>query len=189
MKRGFTLSELVVVIGILGVLTLLVSTIIVRSMETYRFNREAAGYQEEAAKAIRDFEKSARGATLVLESTPIVFSFYVYMPKDDYPAPSRVRYFLSGGQIIRGEIKPSGSGPVFDYPLELETFKTIVKNVTNTEIFSYYNDVSDVIEDPVPEDAVRMTKISLTVDKDTNSPPLGITEETAINLRNVKTNL
>lgn len=189
MKKGFTLYELIVVIAVLSILTLLISTVIVRSLQTYRFTRESANYQEDAARVLRDFEKSGRGATLVLDSSASSFVFYVYMPGDDYPAPSKVRYFLDGGNIKRGEIKPSGIGPVFSYPDNAESMKVIARNVVNTEIFSYYNDSSELIDDPAPIDAVRMVKISVTIDKNVKMPPASYSEETSISLRNVKTNL
>lgn len=188
-KKGFTLTELIVVVMILSVLTLLISTIIVRSFQTYRFNREGASYQEQALKAMLDFEKNVRGTTEVVSSDPDNFEFYVYLPKDDYPAPSLVRYFFEDNQLKRGVIRPDGAGPVFDYPSANEEVVTVANNITASNVFMYFNDVSVEIASPVAIDAVRMVKISLSVDKDVNSAPNAVVEETSINLRNLKTNL
>lgn len=188
-KKAFTLPELVVVVAMLSILTLLISTIIVRSFQTYRFNREGAGYQEQALRAMLDFEKNVRGATEIVSSDVDNFEFYVYLPKDDYPAPSKVRYFFENNQMKRAVIRPEGIGPVFDYPPASEVISVVIYNVTSPNLFNYFNDVSEEITEPVAIDAVRMVKITLSVDKDTSTPPATVTETTSISLRNLKTNL
>jgi len=188
-KNGFTLVELILVISILSILTLLISSIIVRSFQAYRFNREGASYQEQTMKAMLDFEKNVRGATEVVSSSVESFDFFVYLPKDDYPAPSKVRYFYEEHQLKRGVIKPEGNGPVFLYPEEHEAVSSVTYNVTNSNLFSYFNDISEQIDEPIAIDAVRMVKINLSVDRDVNTAPATVSEETSINLRNLKTNL
>ena len=66
----------------------------------------------------------------------------------------------------------------------------VVKNVINcTTLFNYYNDASAQISAPVPSEAVRMVKLTVSVDKDTTKAPEAITAGTGVNLRNLKTNL
>ncbi|MFA7243940.1 MAG: type II secretion system protein [Patescibacteria group bacterium] len=189
-KKAFTLVEMTFVILLLGVIGIVVATMIVRGFQSYRYGQEAISSQEEAAKAMRDFEKNARGSTQVIASTADTYEFYAYLLGDEQPAPSKVRYFSENGEFKKGIIEPTGPGPVFNYPPEEENVSMIIKNVTNgSDLFRYFNDTSSQISDPVPTDAVRMVQFQIMVDKDPNKSPDAVTTITRVNLRNLKTNL
>lgn len=189
-KKGISLIELTVTAGLFVVISGLMMVMIVRSYNAYRFSRQTIDAQEKAAEAMRDFEKNTRGATQILASTPSELTFYSYLLDDLQPAPSRVRYYVENGNLMKGVIHPTGAGPVFDYPTGEEFFKPIAKNVINGDnLFLYYNDASVQIGDPTPIDAVRMIKLTVTIDQDPASPPGAITSTTNVNLRNLKTNL
>lgn len=179
-----------VVIVLLGVVGIVVATMIVRGFQSYRFSQETIDTQEEAAKAMRDFEKIARGTTQVLVSDPSVYEFYTYLAGDDQPAPSKIRYFVENSEFKKGIIAPVGTGPTFDYPAENENVIPVCENVINgATLFNYSNDANEEIPAPVPKDAVRMVEFTITLDKDTSKKPDSITETTQVNLRNLKTNL
>lgn len=189
-KIGFSLVELIITAGVLALMSALLSIMIVKGFQSYRFSREVIYTQDQLAKAFRDFESVARGATEVEVSDQDEFIFFTYLPQDVYPAPSRIRYFMDGTTLKRGQIPPSGAMPPYAYPPQDESVKEIVKNVTNgSTLFQYYNDSSDLIEPPVPPDAVKMVKITVTSDKDSYAKPDAITETTDVSLRNLKTNL
>jgi type II secretory pathway pseudopilin PulG len=188
--KAFTLVEMTVVILILGVIGIVVATMIVRSFQSYRFSQDTIDMQEESAKAMRDFEKIARGSTQVITSDPDNYEFYTYLLNDIQPAPSKVRYFVQNGTFEKGITEPVGPGPIFTYPEENENIMPLSKYVINsTAMFKYFNDAGNQIAAPVPKDAVRMVEFTITVDKDTGKKPEAITEKTKVNLRNLKTNL
>lgn len=189
-KKGISLIELVVTAGLFVIISGLLVVMIVRSFSSYRYSQETIDAQEKTAMAMRDFEKSTRGATEILDAEPAQLTFYTYLLEDVQPAPSRVRYYIDGNKLMKGVVHPSGAGPIFDYIEADEFSKPIAENVTNTSlIFTYFNAASVQIANPVPSDAVRMIKFSVTVDKDTTQPPDAITTTTTVNLRNLKTNL
>lgn len=189
-KKAYTLVELLVVVLLLSVIGLVVSAMIARGFENYRFSQIAIDTQENAAKAMGDFEKSSRGTTQVVESSSSVYEFYTYLANDMQPAPSKIRYFVENGEFKKGIIAPVGTGPTFDYPAENENIEPICKHVTNgTLLFNYFNDSNVEIPSPVPPDAVKMVQFTITLDKDTSKKPEAITEITKVNLRNLKTNL
>lgn len=190
MKKAYTLIELTVVIALLGVIGIVVATMIVRNFQSYRFSRDTINTQEEAAKALRDFEKIARGTTQVITSTSSVYEFYTYLANDSQPAPSKIRYFVENGEFMKGVIAPVGTGPTFDYPIADENVIPVCPNVINgATLFNYFNDANAEITSPVPPDAVKMIQFTITLDKDTSKKPDPITETTKANLRNLKTNL
>ena len=189
-KKGVSLIELLTTIGLISVVSLLLVTLIAKGFQSYRFSREMIETQDQIAMVMRDFERKIRGATSVIRSDPAALTVLVYLPKDAYPAPSQIRYFIEDNALKRGQIAPSGTEPIYTYPTENESVKTIAENITNgSHIFDYYNDASVLIEDPVPADAVRMIKITVTADKDTTQKPEALTEITTVSLRNLKINL
>ena len=189
-KRGFTLSEMIVTIFLVSIISLVLAVMVVRGFQSYRISKLIISMQDEAARAMRDFEKVARGATEVLSSEPEEFVFYAYLAGDEYPAPSQVRYYMDGSTLMRGLIPPSGEGPIFNYLEEDEEFRQVAENVINGDLlFKYYNDASGLVEEPVPIDAVRMVEITISIDEDQTILPEPIVEITSVNLRNLKTNL
>lgn len=189
-EKGISLIELTVTAGLFVVISGLMMVMIVRSYNSYSYSRQTIDAQEEASTAMRDFEKNTRGATQILTSTPDELTFYSYLLDDLQPAPSRVRYYSDNGNLMKGVIHPTGPGPVFTYPSDQEFSRAIAKNVINgSNLFLYYNDANSRIGDPTPVDAVRMITLTVTIDKDTSSPPEAISSVTSVNLRNLKTNL
>lgn len=189
-KKGMSLMEIVITAGLFVILASLMVVMIVRGLNSYQNSKETIDAQDKAAHAMRDFEKTARGATEILVSDPDELDFYAYMVGDQQPAPSQIRYFVENNQLVKGVIHPSGSGPTFIYPSQDEFRQMVVSDLTNgSSLFTYYNDVSNQITAPVPPDAVRMIKLTVSIDKNIQKPPSAITEITSVNLRNLKTNL
>ena len=87
-------------------------------------------------------------------------------------------------------IIPSGSPLAYT---ATETITTLLSNVTNASIFSYYNSSYDgttaALTTPIDVSAVRLVKITATIDDDPARPPAPTTFTTQISLRNVKDNL
>jgi len=182
--------EIVLTTGLFVVLAGLMVVMIVRGLNSYQNSKETIDAQDKAAHAMRDFEKTTRGATEVLASETDELVFYAYMVGDEQPAPSQIRYFVENNQLVKGVIHPSGSGPTFIYPSQDEFSQMVVSDLTNgSTLFTYFNDVSNQIAAPVPPDAVRMIKLTVSIDKNIQKPPSAITEITSVNLRNLKTNL
>lgn len=190
LKKAFSLIEIIVTSGLFVIIGALMVVMIVRGLNSYQNSRELIDAQEKAAQALRDFEKTTRGATVVLNSGSDELVFQGYLLGDMQPAASQIRYYCDNGTLIKGVIHPEGTGPTFIYPLGEEFSQMVVKNVINcSTLFTYYNDASAQISQPVPPDAVRMVKLTVSVDKDTTKVPEAITASTSVNLRNLKTNL
>ena len=91
----------------------------------------------------------------------------------------------------KGVIIPTGSP--LDYDPATEKITTLLTNVTNSSIFGYYDKnyegTTAALSSPVNISAVRLIKITVTVDKDPNKPPAPTTFSTQISFRNLKDNL
>ena len=189
-KKAMSLIEITVTAGLFVVIGGLMVVMLVRGLSSYQNSRELIDAQEKAALALRDFEKTTRGATAVLNSEPDELIFYGYLLGDQQPAASQIRYYCQDGSLIKGIIHPEGTGPSFIYPPQSEFTQMVVKNVTNcASLFTYMNGASIQVSPPVPTDAVKMIKLTVSVDKDLSKAPGAITISTSVNLRNLKTNL
>lgn len=186
---GFTLIEMVVVIGLVAILSAVVSTMLVASLSSYRTKRQSVDLEDKASAVLRDFEKSTRAASKIVMAEPDQLTFLRYFDLTS-ASPTQVRYFMDGDQFKIGLTQPSGIAPAIVYPIQNEKIDLIVDNVTNgTTLFKYYNSNGGLIPGPVEIATVRMIEINIALDKDPNKPPTEITETTKVNLRNMKDNL
>ena len=65
-KKAFSLIEIIITSGLFVILGALMVVMITRGLSSYQNSRELIDAQEKAAQALRDFEKTTRGATAVL---------------------------------------------------------------------------------------------------------------------------
>ena len=138
---------------------------------------------------IRTASTADTGAYMINQATASSFTFYSNIDND--AQKEKIRYFLNGSQLQKGVIKPTGS-PLSYNPLN-EKISTLMSNVTNVSIFSYYDKNYDgttaELSSPVNISSVRLVKITLIMDKDPNRAPAPATFSTQVSIRNLKDNL
>lgn len=138
---------------------------------------------------IRGASSSNTGAYAISLATSTDFTFHSNI--DDDGLIERVRYFLSGSELRKGVIKPTGSP--LTYNSANETLSTLIPDVTSTSIFSYYDENYDgtttALTSPINIPAIRLVKIIITTDKDPNRAPAAATFSTEVSIRNLKDNL
>lgn len=196
-RRGFTVLEMVLVVGLSGLLlTALVRFLVfgypvskitllqIRSTETARLQLKRL------AGSLRELRTADTGAYPIAEATPARLIFYANVDGD--AATERVRYELTGINLVRGITKPSGNP--LSYNLAQESVTTVASNIRNgsSAVFTYYDGNYPTNETPVnPTNvtAIKYVQFSLTIDADPagNSNPIQITSQ--VQLRNLKTNL
>lgn len=142
------------------------------------------------AKAIRQARSSDTGAFAIEEASPQRLIFYTDVNGDN--VTERMRYELSGTNLIRGVTVPTGNP--LQYNVNTETSTTITSSVRNgaNPIFVYYD--GDFPENPDPLDPVDVTDVKyiefiLDIDVDTNNDPPPITVRSQVQVRNLKSNL
>lgn len=194
-KRGFTVIETLFAIAIfvliVGALTLLARNIWIYNAfiggELENVNTGKIALKTMVAE-IRTASSGNNGSYAINLASSTSFTFYSDIYDDGLK--EKVRYFLNGTNLQKGVIKPTGS------PLGYtgtEVITTLASNVTNTTPFSYYNKNYDgtttALSSPIDVAAVRLIKITITMDKDVNKPPAPITLSTQVSIRNIKDNL
>lgn len=197
-QRGFTVLQLVIWIGIVSMVAVAALNV---QRSVWSLNRIASNSitsQADARKAfkimsaeIRSLSPSSLGAYPIEAASSNSITFFADIDNDNIK--ERVRYYVSGTNLRRGIVEPTGSPLTYNTGNEVST--TLVQYLSNgsTPYFSYYDSSytgsSAALSSPINLTAVRLVKIQLIIDKNAASAPVPITMTTQISLRNIKDNL
>lgn len=192
--QGLTLVELIVAIGISGLVGVVLVAFVSSTFNLWRLTREQQDLQFKTRIAlrsitteIREMQDASNGSFAIATANPNEFIFYSNVDQDD--DIERVRYFFESNALKRGLIEPSGSPAL--YPSGSETISIIVSDVyLSGDMFSYYDETYTGVEDPLssPFDNtdVHLVKISFSIDNDPINPPGANEITTEITPRNLK---
>lgn len=198
-KRGFTLAELLVSLGIIVLITLGVTMF---GRDIFYFNgitQANLNAQVEGRKAARFFSAELREASpSSLGAYPLAAAgtstITFFSDADNDGLKEQVRYYLQNKKLMKGIIKPTGNPLVYNAGSEtLSTVVTDVANGNNTPVFLYYDSTyagtSTPLSQPINLASVRLVQIQLVVDRDPNRSPNPLTVTSAVTMRNLKDNL
>ncbi len=197
-RRGVSLLEVVVAVGIFAAATVVTSTFIFQGYTANRYALEMSDAIEHARVGIAAMAKEVREARFAENGDyPIVLadtqSFTFYSDLDSDAALERVRYFLSGTNLQKGVIEPVGSPAT--YPAGSEVVTTVSQYVRNAAepVFTYYAGSYPTVTIPLTTPAtpisVRLLILHLKINIDPFTAPGDFTLDQAIHLRNLKDNL
>jgi len=197
-KSGFSVIEVLVGMFILTLIGLAVYSFQKDVFSLNRIISSGLAAQDEARRAlksmsaeIRTASPSSLGAYAIMQTEISSFTFYSDIDSDSFK--ERVRYFVEGATLKKGVIKPSGI-PLTYNPIN-EIISELVHDIANaaTLTFSYYGTDYDGTTQPLVEPinifAVRLIKITIVIDKDSQEPPGPMTLTTQVSIRNLKDNL
>lgn len=197
-SAGITLLEMVLVLGIFGVALAMITSYFWMSLRAQNKSVKSIVAQNSARRALTTLAGEVR-STMSADSGsyPIEVaegqSLTFYTNIDSDINAEKVRYFLDGTDLKRGVIEPTGQPPT--YPSASEQINTIADYNANgaSNIFTYYDrdyeGTSSPLPFPVNKSNIRLIRIDLVVDVDSNTPPDPLTVTTEAQLRNLKDNL
>lgn len=195
-KGGYTLIEMLVA---LAIFTLSAVMIVGTITFLYRSNSNSIEQAFALASArkgvdvmIRDIREAAYaddGSFPVVWMSTNQFTFYSDTDRD--AAVERIRYFLSGTDLRRGVIEPTGNPPTYNVNNEVVSY--VSDNIRNSEqgipIFRFYDEGGTEISATTSVLDLKFVSVNLIV----NINPLRLPEEftlrSSATLRNLKTNL
>jgi type II secretory pathway pseudopilin PulG len=194
-ENAFTLVEILFAVSIF---VLIIGVLSILSKNLWSYNSFIGGELEDvntgraALKTmiaeIRTASAGNNGAYAVSQASATSFTFYSDIYDDGLK--EKVRYFLNGTALQKGVTKPTGSPLAYT---GAEAVTTLVSNVANASIFDYYDKNYDgttaALSVPVDISAVRLVKITVTIDRNPNQPPSPITLSSQVSIRNIKDNL
>ncbi|RJR12785.1 hypothetical protein C4585_03260 [Candidatus Parcubacteria bacterium] len=189
--RGVTFIETLIWISVFTIAMLAIVTTIMSFYRTNRYTLEQADAVtsaqralEETVKTIREGAYSSQGAFPIVSIAANDFVFYADVDED--ALIERVHYYISGTNLMRGILNPSGNPP--DYTGS-ETTAVIAEYVRNTEqglsTFRYYDEIGSEITNYTNWTAVRFVSVNLAVNVNPATLPNQLTLHSSAAIRNL----
>ncbi|HRH22656.1 MAG TPA: prepilin-type N-terminal cleavage/methylation domain-containing protein [Candidatus Paceibacterota bacterium] len=190
---GFTVVELLVSLFIVSMVVVVLALFQTETFKKDRAFRARLVSIQEARLTLRRFLEETRSASPSSTGAyPISLAqadaFTLYSDVDGDAIKDRVRYFVSGGSLKKGVLKPTGSPLVYNQANE-RVFTQITKLATTTNIFTYYDTNNATMTQPVSPSLVRSARINLVVALDSQyGATTTVLFETRGTFRNLKDN-
>ncbi|NDB60026.1 type II secretion system protein, partial [bacterium] len=180
-KRGFTLVEIVIVVGILGMIMLVIGAFQRDVFVNSKFAQDSLSTTQDSRNILRMMVRELRtsssgndGSYPLISAATSTISFYSDVDADGLK--DKVRYYIATSTLTKGLIKPTGSP--LTYVEANEVFSILAYNLRNsssTPLFEYYDNAyagtSSPLTQPVVISNVRLIKINLMIDVDPNRSP------------------
>ncbi len=139
---------------------------------------------EQMVKVIREAAYSSQGAFPIVSIDDDEFVFYADVDSD--ALIERVHYYLSGTELMRGIIEPTGNPPDYVGAESVSQVASYVRNTSlATPIFTYYDELGNQITDYDNWAFVRFVQVTLVVNIDANSLPNQLSLNSSAALRNL----
>lgn len=188
-RRGYSIIEMVTVTGIVAIISIVVATMLVSGLKTYRTKRQVVDIEEKLASVMRAFEQTTRAASRLNSISENQLTFYRFYDLTS-SSPTQVRYFLDGSQFKIGLTLPEGTLPNITYPQAMERTDLIIPDIINQDhLFDYYDGNNNLLSGNIDSSSVKMIRLTVSIDKNGAAPPGPSVETTKVMLRNMKTNL
>lgn len=198
-KAGFTLVEIVVYLAVFGVL---IGSVTIFARDIFFYNSvtqsdltaqlEGRRVVRALISELRESSPSSLGAYPIASVATSTITFFSNIDSDSLK--EQVRYYLSNRRLYRGIIKPTGNPLVYNPASEVIDIEvTDVINSTSTPIFQYYDTnyggSGAALSSPINIPSVRLIKVNVIIDKDSNRSPIPISITSQVSIRNIKDNL
>lgn len=198
-SKGITLIEILVVMVIMGILG---SALL--SMQFFLSQNQVAVFRnylsvDDTNRIVTEFTRELRAAQ-VSESgsypltTALDQDITFYSDYDFDGTVERVRYYLSGSQLIKEVIEPSGQPPTYpDSSKKVKVLSDIIRNATNPVFFYYNSDwPTDAINNPLGPGSrishTRLVRMNLSANPALNDPIKDFDLESYAKLRYIRNN-
>lgn len=191
-RAGMTMLELIIVLPMITILTIILMTLIINSLKSYRYSQAQAQGSYQIANYLERVGRVTRGAIDIesADSKSLVMHAY-FSPRDS--VPDRVRYFVdNSGTLKVGTVVASGTAPNYTYNTGNEQVTVLLSNIKNddtTPVFTYYDDNGNQLTGSITPASIKEIGIRLDINPDPSVLKSNLTGQTRINLRNRKTNL
>lgn len=140
---------------------------------------------ELVVRVLREANYSSEGAYPIIAMSPSSLSFYADIDGD--ALIERVRYFITGAELQRGVIDPSGDPPAYTAPEVVNTITYFIRNVEqNVTTFRYYDVTGAEIVDMADITDVRFVRIDTVINVSPTKLPNELLLRSSATLRNLR---
>ncbi|MBU0619778.1 MAG: type II secretion system protein [Patescibacteria group bacterium] len=190
-KHGFSLIELIIVIGIFSTITIVWMSFYIKGLQLFPFILKQSQSVEDAqnsvetmVREIRNTDNGEDGSNNFALASDYTLIFYSDINKDGLT--DKIRYFIENEKFKKAVIYPTG-WPL-EYLPENEEITILAKNIMNTStpIFYYYDGDNNILPTQAILTKTKMIKVKMKID---NGRPENYNLESYVQIRNVKDNL
>lgn len=141
-------------------------------------------------KEVREAQSPSEDDYGIYSADKLAFQFYADINSN--PGPERIRYFLNGNQLVRGELDPSTTEAPWVYTGEEQTevIAQYVRNDASSPIFRYLDEnqaeLTSLPLSLVDRKKTRLVEVSLLVDVSISELPDQMELESESQLRNLR---
>lgn len=197
-KNGFTLVETLLVVAVFILIIYAVGSLQTNILTYDKYASDVISSAQDARVILRNIVQELRssktgsnGSYPIAQAATSTIVFYSDIDVDGLQ--DQVRYYISGSDLKKGVIKPTGSPLGYDGAETITTLAYNIKNGTSTALFEYfdsnYNGTSSPLSQPVVINAVRLVRVNLLIDADPRRSPIPRLYTSDATLRNLKDNL
>lgn len=199
LNKGMTLAEIVVVVGILGLIMVAISLFQVGIITNNKYSFDSLTSIQDARiilrtiiKELRSTSPSNNGSYAISIAATNTVSFY--SDTDGDGLKEQIRYFIATSTLKKGTIIPTGSPLTYSSNNEnIITLAYNMRNSSNSPLFEYYDanytGTTSPLSQPVTITSIHLIKVNLLIDSDPNKAPVIRSYTSQVNLRNLKDNL
>ncbi|MCB9798641.1 hypothetical protein H6758_02860 [Candidatus Nomurabacteria bacterium] len=198
-RRGITLLEIVISVGIFVMLTFSIAYILITTLKSNAIVWDQLQIQNEGRKVIqqvvdevRRAESSSIGSYAIATSSANDLVFYANI--DDDELRERVRFWLDGTVLKRSTVKPSGADLAYNNAnaFVVELAHNLTNAADGEAVFEYYDGdytgSGSGLTQPVSTTAVRAVRVQLNFERAPDKSPEPLRVEAFTSIRNLKTN-
>ncbi len=190
--RGFTFTETLVVVAILGMVGAALGNMIVFFYRSNAFLLEATSAVDSANRGLeisytntREASYGEDGSYPIAAAGTSTLTFYSDVDKDG--PVEKVRLYRVGTTLYRAVTNAAGNPPSYaGQPETTYTISTWVKNATNTPLYRYYDDAGTELTGTIDISAIRSIRTRLDIDVNPLRAPNVVTFERTATLRNLR---
>lgn len=189
-QNGYTLLELIFVIGITGMMTLAIMSFVVNTSRGYQYLDHQSRAAVDLSNTLNRVSKVIRGTTDVVDAQSNSLTIYGYFSPND-AVVKKIRYFKSGNKLMVGVIPPSGSGPNYTYNQSNEEVSVLQDYLSmgSSSIFSYYDASGAQLTGAFSTTQIKQIGLNMAINPKPTILEKPISSQTIVTLRNKKVNL
>lgn len=190
-QRGVTILEVYVwvAIFIVAMLAIMSSLLYFYRANSYALEQTTAVTSaqrglEQIVKTIREGAYSSQGAFPIVSISAHDFIFYADVDND--ALIERVHYYMSGTNLMRGVLDPTGNPPDYTGVETISVVSDYVRNVSDGyATFRYYDELGAEITNYSNWNAVRFVKVTLAVNVNVPTLPNPLVLNSSAAIRNL----
>ena len=189
-QSGYTLLELIFVIGITGMLTLSVMGFVINSSRGYQYLDQQSRAAVDLSNTLNRVSKVIRGTTDVVDAQPNTLTIYGYFSPND-AVVKKIRYFKSGNKLMVGVIPPTGAGPNYAYNPSDEEVSVLQDYLSmgSASVFNYYDATGSQLTGAFAITQIKQIGLNMAINPKPTVLEKPISSQTVVTLRNKKVNL